>query len=171
MTKGLAALRIRLNSVSVSGVLFTLCLLYLVPKHLQFASTWRERQILEADRFVRYNFESLLGFASLALFIIELIVIWTGYQKRSRTAWFIMLVFVCVYFIPVYLVDTFLDIRRVGWRWWPGVVQDAMEGRPFALGAIKGLIILALMIISPLVPFRAFFGKKPTLPSGDQSKS
>jgi hypothetical protein len=164
-------LRVRLDIVSISGVLLTLCLLYLVPKHLQFASTWRERQILEADRFVRYNFESLLGFASLALFIIGLIVIWTGYQKRERTAWFIMLVFVCFYFIPVYLVDTFLDIRKVGWRWWPGVVQDAMEGRPFALGAIRGLVILALMTIALLVPIRAFFGKKPTLSPGDQSKS
>jgi succinate dehydrogenase hydrophobic anchor subunit len=164
-------LRVRLNSVSISGVLLTLCLLYLVPKHLQFASTWRERHVWEADRFVSYNFESLLGFASLALFIIGLTVIWTGYQKRERTAWFIMLVFVCVYFLPVYLVDTFLDIRRVGWRWWLEVVPAAMEGRPFDNAAIRQLVILALMVIALLVPIRAFFGKKSLLPSGDQSKS
>src|SRR5713226_4656203 len=123
MTKGLATLRVRLDSVSISGVLLTLCLLSLFPRHLELASTWRERHVWESDRFLRYNFESLLGFASLALFIIGLIVIWTSYQKRARPAWFIMLVFVCVYFLPVYLGDTFLAIRSAGWQWWPSLLQ------------------------------------------------
>lgn len=38
--------------------------------------------------------------------ITGLIVIWTSYQKRMRWAWFVMVVFVCVYFVPVHLLDT-----------------------------------------------------------------
>jgi hypothetical protein len=170
MPKGQAALRGRLNSVSISGVLFTISLLVIARWNFRFAATWRTRH-WDMGRLAIPNYDASIAFASLALVIIGLIVIWTGYQKRMRWSWFIMVVFVCVYFVPANLVDVFLDISRVGWRWWPGVVQDAMEGRPFAVGAIKGLVILALMIIALLVPIRAFFGKKPTLPSGDQSKS
>ncbi len=170
MKRGLAALRVRLDSVSISGVLLTVCLLTIARWDLKFVATWRTRH-WDMGRLAIPNYDASIAFASLALVIIGLIVIWTGYQKRTRWSWFIMVVFVCVYFVPANLVDVFLDISRVGWRWWPGVVQDAMEGRPFALGAIKGLAILALMIIALLLPSRAFFGKKPTLSSGDQSKN
>jgi len=74
-----------------------------------------------------------------------------------RSSWFITAVFVFVYFMPVNLVDVFLDIRRAGWSWWPGVIHDAMEGHPFALGATKSLTIFALMIVALLIPVRAFF--------------
>ena len=164
-------MRIRVDSVFVSGVLLTISLLSLVRPNLYRASTWKERYIWVANRFVRYNYESLLAFASLALIIIGITVIWTGYQKRFRWSWFILVVFVCVFFVPVYLLEVFLDIRRVGWPWWPGVVRDAMEGRPFAQSAIRFLATLTVMLIGLLVPIRAFFGKKPFLPSGNQSKA
>src|SRR5437867_10615404 len=94
------------------------------------------------------NFYASMAFASLALVLIGLIVLWTGYQKRTRSSWFIMVVFVFVYFMPVNLIDVFLDIRRVGWAWWPGVIQDAREGRPFAIGATRSLAVFALMTIA-----------------------
>ncbi len=163
-------MKVRVDSVSISGVLFTICLLTIAWWDLKFAATWRTRH-WDMGRLAIPNYDASIAFASLALVIIGLIVIWTGYQKRMRWSWFIMVVFVCVYFVPANLVDVFLDISRVGWRWWPGVVQDAMEGRPFAIGAIRGLVILALMIIALLVPIRAFFRKKPFLSPGDPSKS
>ena len=160
-------MRIRLDTVSVSSVLLTICLLSLVPSNLKFAGTWNERLIWMTDRVARLNYESSIAFASLALIIIGITVIWTGYQKRSRWSWFIMAIFVWVYFIPVYVLDMFLDIRRVGWPWWPAVVREAMEGRPFPQGAIRALVTLTLMLIALLLPMRAFFGKKSFLPPGD----
>jgi hypothetical protein len=165
------ALRIRLDSVSVSGVLLTICLLIIARWNLKFAATLGTRYRVIGGRIAMPNYEASIAFASLALVVIGLIVVWTGYQKRMRWSWFIMVVFVCVYFVPVHLLDVFLDIRRVGWPWWPGVVQDAMEGRPFAVGALKELAIFTLMVIALLVPIKAFFGEEPTLPSGDQSKT
>jgi hypothetical protein len=81
-----------------------------------------------------------------------------------RWAWFVRVVFVCVYFVPVHLLDVLLDIKRVGWQWWPGVVRDANEGRPFAIGARTELAILTLMVIALVVPVRSFFSKKQATP-------
>jgi len=116
-------MRFRFDRVGVSSGLLTICLLVLVRLELKWAATWRIRQIWVMDRVGRLNYESSIAFASLALDIIVLIVIWTSYQKRTRWAWFVMAVFICVYFVPVHLLDVFLDISRVGWHWWPGVVK------------------------------------------------
>ena len=156
-------MRFRFDRVSVSSVLLTICLLILIQWNLKWAATWRTRNVWVTDRVARLNYESSIAFASLALEIIGLIVIWTGYQKRLRWAWFVMVVFVCVYFVPVHLLDVLLDIKRVGWHWWPGVVQDAKEGRPFAVGALKELGIFTSMVIALIVSVRGFFGKKQAI--------
>jgi len=106
------------------------------------------------------NYESSIAFASLALEIIVLIVIWTSYQKRMRWAWFVMVIFVCVYFVPVHLLDVLLAIKRVGWPWWPEAVRQAMEGRQLAVGALTELTIFTLMAIALIAPVRGFFSKK-----------
>lgn len=148
-----------MRSQSISSMLLTICLLNIARWHLQFAANWRTRHISVTDRLTMPNYEASIAFASLALVIIGLIVIWTGYQKRRRSAWFIMAVFVFVYFVPVNLIDVFLDIRNVGWSWWPAVVHDAREGRAFSLGAIYALASFAVMVIALLIPIRTFFGK------------
>ena len=152
-------MRLRFDSVSISSVLLTICLVAIGWWHLKYAATWRTREWM-MDRVGIPNFQASMAFASLALVFVGLIVLWTGYQTKTRSSWFIMLVFVLVYFMPVNLIDVFLDIRRVGWSWWPGVIQDAREGRTFAVGATRSLAVLALMVIALVVPIRAFFGKQ-----------
>jgi hypothetical protein len=137
---------------------------------LKWAATWPTRVVWVMDRAARLNYEASIAFAELALEIIALIVIWTNYQKRMRWSWFVMVVFVSVYFLPVHLLDVLLDVKRVGWQWWPTVVRDAREGRPFAVGALEEIAISILMAIALLLPIRDFFGKKRLLPSGGQSK-
>jgi hypothetical protein len=158
-------MRFRFDRVSVSSVLWTVCLMTLIQWDVKFAATWQTRQVWVMDRVARLNYESSIAFASLALEIVGLTVIWTTYQKRMRSAWFIMVVFVCVYFLPVHLLDVLLDIRRVGWTWWPAVVREAMEGRQFAVGALKELAIFALMVVALFLPVGVIFGKKPFLPA------
>ncbi len=153
-------MRIRLDSVSVSSVLLTVCLLTLIQWNLKWAATWRTRGVWVTDRVARLNYESSIAFASLALEIIVLIVIWTSYQKRMRWAWFVMVIFVCVYFVPVHLLDVLLAIKRVGWPWWPEAVRQAMEGRQLAVGALTELTIFTLMAIALIAPVRGFFSKK-----------
>jgi hypothetical protein len=162
--------RVRFDRVTVSSVLFSLCLLILMSWSFKWAATWPTRVVWVMDRVGRLNYEASNAFAELALEIIALIVIWTSYQKRMRWSWFVMVVFVSVCFLPVYLLDVLLDVKRVGWQWWPAVVRDARAGRPFAVGALGEIAISTLMVIALLVPVGEFFGKKQLLPSGGQSK-
>jgi len=162
--------RFRFDRVTVSSVLFSLCLLVLMSWSLKWCATWPTRVVWVTDKAARLNYEASISFAELALEIIALIVIWTSYQKRMRWSWFVMVVFVLVYFLPVHLLDVLLDVKRVGWQWWPAVVRDAREGRPFAVGALEEIAISILMAIALLVPVGAFFGKKRPLPPGSQSK-
>jgi hypothetical protein len=162
--------RFRFDRVTVSSVLFTFCLLILISQSLKWAATWPTRVVWVTDKAARLNYEASIAFAELALEIIALIVIWTSYQKRMRWSWFVMVVFVSVYFLPVHLLDVLLDVKRVGWQWWPAVVRDAREGRPFAVGALEEIAISILMAIALLVPAGDLFGKKRLLPSGGQSK-
>jgi hypothetical protein len=152
-------LRIRFDSVSVSSVLWTVCLLILIQWNLKWVATWRTRAVWVTDRVARLNYESSIAFASLALEIIVLIVIWTSYQKRMRWAWFVMVVFVCVYFVPVHLLDLFVAIKKAGWSWWPEAVRQGREGRQLALGALTEITIFTLMVIAVVVPVRGFSAK------------
>lgn len=157
---------LRLDRVSVSSVLLTICLLSLVPADLKFAATWKTRLVVVTDRFARLNYESSIAFASLALVIIGLIVIWTSYQKRMRWSWIVMVVFVCMYFVPVHLLDVFIGIRQLGGAWWPSAVRAAAQGEPLSRVAIRLLATLALMVLALLLPVGAFFGKKRSLSAG-----
>jgi hypothetical protein len=121
-------------------------------------------------RAARLNYEASIAFAELALEIISLIVIWTSYQKRMSWSWFVMVIFFCVYYVPVRVLDFLLGIRSRGWSWWPAAIRDAMGGRQLAIDAFSELAILTLMVIALLLPVRDFFGKKRSLPSGGQSK-
>lgn len=165
-------MRFRFDRVSVSSVLLSICLLILMSWSLKWAATWATRVVWVMDRVGRVNYEASIAFTSLALEIIALIVIWTSYQKRMRWSWFVMVTFVCVYFVPVRLLDILLDIKRVGCQWLPAVIRDAREGRPFAVGALKELGILTLMVTALLVPVGDFFGKKRHSPSeANQTKA
>lgn len=153
------------DRVFVSSSILTICLLSLVPADLKFAATWQTRFWQVTDRVARLNYESSIAFASLALVIIGVIVIWTSYQKRMRWSWFVMLVFTCVYFVPVHLLDALLAMRRVGWPWWHLTLQGVIEGDQFSKLATRFLMTLVLMITALLLPVRAFFGKKRFLPT------
>jgi len=111
------------------------------------------------DRIGLPNFQAAMALASLALVIIGLIVLWTGYQKRMRSSWFIMVIFVFVYFMPVNLIDIFLDMRRMGWPWWSAVLHEAKQGRQISVDTIYALAVFAVMVSALLLPIRAFFGK------------
>jgi hypothetical protein len=155
MTSKSGALRPLLSEIILTG-----CLILLFCINLRWAATVMEREIPFGDQISRYNYESLLGFASLALCIIGTIVIWTAYKQRRLWAWFIMVVFVFVYFVPVYLIDSILEMPRVGWRWWPALFNQALDGRPLARFVFRSLIIFVAMLIALLLPIKRFFTKQ-----------
>jgi hypothetical protein len=76
-------LRIRRDVVFVSSVLFTIVFVWAMPIFLADAWTWRRSTFHEADQLWVENYVAPLGFTSLAIILVGLIVAWTGYLRRS----------------------------------------------------------------------------------------
>ena len=161
-------MKVRFNSLYVSSSLLTLCLLSVVPRFLWSARKWPRRNIIEdfdlpgnINPCVNscYNFESLVGIASLALILTALIVLWTSYRKGMRSAWFIMLVFVFGFFLPVVWGDTFRYIWQDATGWWHGFAQGLWEGNHLAVASLREMFRLAFMLFALFLPIRTFFGQ------------
>jgi hypothetical protein len=46
------------------------------------------------------------GLAGLATILVALIVIWNGYVRKVRWAWFVMLIIVCGWYFPLFIYQT-----------------------------------------------------------------
>jgi hypothetical protein len=153
--KGKSVVRIRYDAVFFSSVLLSIGLLSFVPASLHWASTWREINI-EMPGFHQQNYFMPLGFYSLGFEMIGLIVLWTGYRRRERQAWFVMLIITSFFVFPLNGLKLLLDMRTsaFGWSdllygvragWWPSIWM--------AVGAVT----LLVMLVALLLPIKAFF--------------
>jgi hypothetical protein len=106
--------KVRCSTTSISALVLSLCLLTIIPEALGNASTWNELSI-RLPFGGMWNFLAPLGFAYLGIVAIGLIVLWTGYRKKERWAWFVMLVALLFFYFPTYVLPVLLQIRRFGW--------------------------------------------------------
>jgi hypothetical protein len=154
-------MKIRTDSVFISSVLLTISLAALVPENLYHAGTWRQLFLQETSRFSVRNYLMPIGFASLAVDLVGLIVIWEAYIRRQRWAWFAMFIVVWVYDFPVYVL-WFLQVLigsppdRIRWSagFW-GAVNGPGPERYFA----EELANFLLMAFALFLPIRSFFGR------------
>jgi len=85
-------MKVRFTGTLVSALLLSLCLAALIPAALRNVLTWKQLH-LEMGPSVRVdNFLIPFGFLHLGIAMVGLIVLWTGYIKRKRWAWFVMLI-------------------------------------------------------------------------------
>src|ERR1700681_4355555 len=82
--------KVKSTKVTVSCVLLTICLLALLPRTLDYTSTWKQVALQESDTLWVSNYLAPLGFSSLAIITIALTVIWTGYRERVGWTWFVL---------------------------------------------------------------------------------
>jgi len=149
-------MRIRRDAVFISSVLLTISLVALVPHNLQYASTWQQRFFRETDRLWVQNYYMLFGFASLAVDLVGLIVIWMGYINGVRWTWFVMFVIVWVFAFPVYMLPVLLDwhaaesVNWSGWFW--GAIQSPGIERSY----VKGPLDFLLMVVALFLPIKSF---------------
>src|SRR5438874_13023031 len=142
-------LRIRRDVLFVSSVLFTIALVALVPAAWENALAGR----YTANQIAGQEAHDL-GIASLAIISIALIVIWTGYLKGLRSAWFIMSIVVWVWAFPL------MGIWKLNYSNLSQALSEAKEPG-LARVTIEFAAILALMMIGLFLPVKAFFlGKK-----------
>jgi hypothetical protein len=152
------AVKVRVDSVLISSVLLTISLAVWVPGNLRCAGTWREELLRETSRLWVRNYLTPIGFASLAVVLVGLIVIWQGYIKRERWAWFAMFIVVWVYAFPVYVLWVLQHLigspDPINWSEWfraavkgPGIDRDLAEDQANFL----------LMAFALFLPVKSFF--------------
>jgi hypothetical protein len=151
-------MRIRRDAAFASRVIFTAALLVLIPHSLRLASTWGQQYLpVIPDFYWTGNYLAPMGFAFLAIYLVGLIVIWSGYVQRERWAWFTMFVIVWVYAFPVFKLPVLrrLPISLSAWFW--DAVKDIGPSRFYG----RGTLAFLLMVVALLLPVNSFFRKRP----------
>ena len=169
----------RYSTTSISALLLSLCLLTIIPGSLRNAASWKELYLDWPDAKIQ-NFLAPFGFVYLGIAMIGLIVLWTGYRKSERWAWFIMLIVLFFFDLPSSVLPVFLLIRDHSYRWsilldlfaafrdqgwWPCLaIKPAFYVVGIEcvdIGISIGLVRSLVMLIALLVPVKAFFWRNP----------
>jgi hypothetical protein len=136
---------IRHNPALVASLLFTIALLFYVP------DSWRNAAYTGGTLW------QAGGFASLAIILVGLVVVWTGFMRRDRWAWLMMFIIVWVWFFPLFVLPIFqgkIAVTFLGWfkeAWnWPGSARDYGEN----------IVLFSVMILALLLPMKSFFWTK-----------
>jgi len=177
----------RCSTTSVSALILSLCLVTIIPEALSNASTWKELSI-RLPYGAMWNFLAPLGFAYLGIVAIGLIVLWTGYRKKERWAWFVMLIALLFFYFPSSVLPVLLQIRRFGWPYFLDLLGAFRAGgwwhcwivslRPNYVGGIAcalvailiGLLEFLVMLVALLLPVKAFFWKPVPLQPGARTE-
>jgi hypothetical protein len=151
-------LRARPKAVLASCVLFTIALLLPLPAMLENAATWRRLYYPGPDETLQQNLFAPIGFASLAVIFIGLVVAWTGYRQRLRWAYLVMLLILSVWAFPVLLLPFLQQWRSmVSIREW---LPLAIEGPGLAREFVLSIFVFLLMAIALLLPIKSFVRKQ-----------
>jgi len=159
-------LKIRHNAVAVSSLLFTLALLIPMPSMLGNAWTVRQMRLVIAGGLGYPNYFAPIGFASLAIIAVGLIVTWSGYIKGVRWTWFVMFLIAWGWAFPVLVLPEFhwrnmLPISQ--WPQWPPLI---LAGVGPQLGFPESVAAFLLMVLALALPAKTFLVGNHGTPDG-----
>jgi len=153
-------MRVRADSVFVSSVLHTIALLFLVRTALWNYYAGRDKALLaQMDAGFRSDAQTshYLGIACLAIILIGLIVIWTAYIKRSRSAWLVMFVIVWVWAFPIFMLPFGVPLLRGKWGLpFSELLYNAISGPGLPRSVVEMTLIFSVMVIALLLPLKRF---------------
>jgi hypothetical protein len=159
-------MRIRANSVFVSSALFTVSLVCLIPAFWSNVLTSRDKlwlAKLEGDYRLATERMSDLSVVCLAVILIGLIVVWSGYVNRARWTWAVMFVVVWVWAFPLLALRPFEALYTgrmyLTFREW---ILSAIYQSGFLRAEAERVLIFLSMVIALLLPIRSFFFIKET---------
>ena len=163
-------MRVRPDSVFIASLLHTAALLYFIRPSLwsYFSLNHILLTPIDENRF-RGEAQSV---ASLAIILIGLIVVWTSYAKRSRTAWFVMFVIVWLWAFPHFILSIVpLLIRERSSFTLFELLSDAMLGPGFQRDVVELTLAFLLMVIGLALPIgRVFVPRKGDEPASLPSR-
>lgn len=174
-------MKIRCDTTLISAVILSICLVTQIPAAVRNVSTW-QRIFLEWPGVSVQNFMAPFGFVSIGFVIIGLIVLWVGFRKKERWAWFVMLTIPLCFDFPSTALPVLLEIRKENYRWsllltMLETVRDEGVWHCFVLvnahsccgysvgvgcidlGILTGILRLLVMLVFLLIPIKAFFRK------------
>lgn len=148
-------MKIRGAALAVSSILFTIALLIPLPAMLGNAWTVHRTSCWIIDHVAINNYFAPIGFSGLAITVIGLIVIWTGYCKGVRWTWFVMFLITWAWAFPVLVLAEFHWRNMLPIAQWPPL---ALKGRGPQLGFAASVLTLLLMVIALVLPVKTFLG-------------
>ncbi len=148
-------MKTRANSVVISSVLWTVCLLALVPHNIEFVTAWPSHGV-PSGRVVPGNCFFLLGFSALALVAVGLIIVWCGYIHRVRWTWWAMAAIAWVFMFPVYVWPVVSDIYAAPSVNWSGWLKNALAGPGVDRQVAKIFLDFLGMVVALLIPAKVF---------------
>jgi hypothetical protein len=155
-------MKVRADSVLISCLLDTVALLYFIRPALwnYFAERYDEiDKVFRADQTAHY-----LGVACLAIILVGLIVVWTGYVRRSRSAWFVMFIIVWFWAFPLFILGAFHAFLHGRIYTFFETLYDAMSGPGYVRYMVGLALAFSMMVIALVLPIRRFFATKKVEP-------
>jgi hypothetical protein len=152
-------MKIRQDAAFLSSLLFTIAFVW--------AARWAWWGFVpvtvhpnNADLREVFLLDSEMAILSLAIILIGLIVVWTGYLKKLRWSWFLMfvIVFGCA---PILIFrDAAMFPRNFAQpvSVWLRVFAEGIRGEPYISRAIvEAILHFLLMVVALFLPVKAFF--------------
>ncbi len=156
-------MRVRADSVFISSLLQTVALLYLIQPSLW--NYFSERYVVDESFRAKAQTAHYLGVACLAIILIGLIVVWTGYVRRSQSAWFVMFIIVWFWAFPIFILQPFHSFLRQGSDYtFFEMLYAAMSGPGFARYVVGLSVTFSMMVIALVLPISRFFATKKLEP-------
>lgn len=158
------------DATLISALGMSLCLVGLIPGSLRFASTWKELYLYGIPDKGVQNLLMPLGFYSLGLELIGLVVLWTGFRRKERWAWFVMLIILLFFIFPPHVLTLIVKTHEwnLGFGDYSQLVRYALKGDKQSMGMVLGALTFVVMLVALLLPLRTFFWNVTNLKvSGD----
>lgn len=154
-------MRVRPDSVFISSILLTIALLFFIrPVLWYYGAPTDPAAVARYDAAVQQEFyaDHRFGVACLAIILIGLIVVWTGYAKRSRPAWFVMCVIVWFWAFPVFIRSLLVHLARGDpTRSIPEFFYDAISGPGGSTEIVWAILMFFVMVVGLALPMGRFF--------------
>jgi hypothetical protein len=149
--------------LAVSTILFTIALLMLVPLMWGNAVTLLQSGPYASDpeSYRGFDYFAPVGFASLALIVIGLIVAWFGYIKGVRWTWFVMFVIVWVWAFPDLMMPYLHRWSQVDLIY---TLAAAVRGNPIARSFVQVSLEILLMVLALVLPLKTFIPGRGGVP-------
>ena len=149
-------MRLNRDLRTISSVLFTFALLIPMPAMLGNAWTLRQAGFDIAGCMEVQNYYAPIGFASLAVIIVGLIVVWTGYFRGERWTWFVLFLIAWGWAFPILVLSEFHWRNMMPIAQWPPLVPT---GRGPQLGLGGSALTFILMVLALVVPVKTLVAR------------